>query len=106
MGRAHTMHVPYEEFMTPCFFYPLPQSPDMDGETWAFSFFPMLFAATISWHAPLAFITKRQRLFTNEDIEGPGMPNTFPHHIRDLGLSRQELSLNFYRSSAMDAGFH
>lgn len=39
MGRAHTMHVPYEEFMTPPFFYPLPQSPDMDGEAWAFSFF-------------------------------------------------------------------
>lgn len=32
-----------------------------------------------------------------------------PHthtHIRDSGLSRQELSLNFCRSSAVDASFH
>lgn len=62
--------------MTPSFFYPLPQSPDMDGESLGFFLFPTLFAATISWHAPLAFITEKQRLFTNEEMEGPGMSNT------------------------------
>lgn len=106
MGRAHTMHVFYEEFMTPPFFYPLPQSPDTDGEAWAFPFFLRCLQQPFPG-SMLNVITKKQRLFTSEEIEGSGMPNTPPHtHIRDSGLSRQELSLNFCRSSAMDASFH
>lgn len=87
MGRAHTMHVPYEESMTPPFFYPLPQRSDMDREAWAFSFFlRCLQQPFISWHAQLAFITKKQRLFTDEEMKGPGMPNTPPTHTHTFGI--------------------
>lgn len=59
-GRAHTMHVPYEEeFMALFFFYPPPQSPATDAEGLRlFFFFPNLFAAPLCWQAHLAFIMK------------------------------------------------